>query len=175
MHPFEEILKWLPNMDFAVLAHGWAEHGRDYRLVVEDCLGSDPGQHEITLTHCVRLDYETRVRDETFQKSWTDEFTDYKKWQESGEPNGYVWGTNWSDAYPGVTAVAHSDLARQWTKRLNHEMHEVVIETDRFFMRIIFHSARSRKRNDSTATISKVIIPLPRRDSQQTPSPGGPV
>ena len=50
MHPFDEILKWLPDLDFAVLAHGWAKHGRDYLIVIEDCLGGNPGQHELTLT-----------------------------------------------------------------------------------------------------------------------------
>ena len=153
-----------------MLAHEWAKHGRDYLMIVEDCLGTDPGQHEITFTRCVRLDYETRVSADVFQRSWTDEFTDYKSWQESGEPDGYVWGTNWSDANPGVTVVADSDLARQWAKRLNHEMYEVIVETDRFFMRIIFHSAKGRKLNDSTATISQTITPLPKWDSQQTSS-----
>lgn len=52
-HPFDEIMTWLPGMDFAVIGHGWADHGRDYLLGIEDMLGRDPGRHEITLTHCV--------------------------------------------------------------------------------------------------------------------------
>jgi hypothetical protein len=169
-HPFDQILEWLPELDFAVLAHGWAKHGRDYLVVVEDCLGGKPGQHEITLTHCVRLEYETRVRDEVFQRSWTDEFTDYKRWQESGEPDGYVWGTDWSDAYPGLEIVRDSQIADEWSARLNKKMHEVTLETDRFFMRIIFHSVRSRKLSESTDTISKVVVPLRAEDSQQAPT-----
>ena len=169
MHPFDEILKWLPQLDFAVLAHGWAKHGRDYLIVIEDCLGGNPGQHELTLTHCVRLDYETRVCDEVFQISWGDELTDYKKWQGAGEPDGYVWGTDWSDAYPGLEVVRDSRIAQEWTGRLKREMHEVTLETNQFFMRIIFHSVRSRKLNDSTATISKVIIRLNNEGSQQAP------
>jgi hypothetical protein len=160
IHPFDEIIEWLPKLDFAVLAHGWAGHGRDYLIAVEDCLGGDPGQHEITLTHCVRADYETRVKDEHLRSSWADVFTDYKKWLNAGEPDGYVWGSNWSMAYPGLELVRNSRIARRWTKRLRKEMHEVTLETDRFFIRMIFHSVRTRKLNDSTDTISQVINPL---------------
>ena len=159
-HPLEETTKWLHPVDFAVLAHGWAPHGRDYMVIVEASISSDPGQHEITLTHCVRLEYETRVRDGVLQKSWTDEFTDYKTWQEAGEPEGYVWGTEWSMAYQGLTAIEDSELAREWTERLQRPMFELTLETDRFFLKAIFHSVRSRKLNDSTSLVSRVIIPL---------------
>lgn len=173
MHPFKEILKWLPELDFAVLGHGWAKHGRDYIVIVEDCLGGSPGQHEITLTHCLSIEYETRVRDEVLTRSWAEEFTDYKKWQESGEPDGYVWGTDWSNAYPGLTIVENSKRARDWTKRLGKEMYEVTLETDRFFMSIIFHSVKTRKLSDSTSTISKTIFPVKGEGSQPAPSPYG--
>jgi hypothetical protein len=160
MHPFRKILAWLPKLDFAVLAHGWARHGRDYLWIVEDCLGGDPGQHEITLTHCVHLDYESRVRDSIWAKSWSDDFIDYQRWQQAGEPAGYVWGTNWSNAYPGVEVIEDSETARQWIERLGYQMYELTLETDRFFLRLVFHSARSRKLGDSTETISRCIIPL---------------
>ena len=93
MNPLDELFKWLPETDFAVLEHRFAKHGRDYVLLVEDCLGSDPGQHEILFTHCVKAECETRVRDEVWLKSWSDEFTDYERWTGAGEPEGYVWGT----------------------------------------------------------------------------------
>lgn len=63
MNPLDELLKWLDAVDFAVLEHRFAKHGRDYVVYVEDCLGSDPGQHEIIFTHCVKADCQTRVRD----------------------------------------------------------------------------------------------------------------
>ena len=63
MNPLDELLKWLHAVDFAVLEHRFAKHGRDYVVYVEDCLGSDPGQHEIIFTHCVKADCQTRVRD----------------------------------------------------------------------------------------------------------------
>ena len=160
MHPLDDILTWLPELDFAVLGHGFAPHGRDYLLIVEDCLGGDPGRHELTFTHCVRADCETRVRDDVWPKSWSDEFTDYKRWQEAKEPDGYVWGVNWSNAYPGITKVGDSQLAAEWSRRLGKPMYEVTIETNQYLLRLVFHSVSSQKVSDDTSTISQTIIPL---------------
>jgi hypothetical protein len=155
-----ELLQWLHPLDFAVLGHGWARHGRDYLLVVQDMLGSDPGTHELTFTHCVRLDYETRVRDDVWPRSWSDEFVDYQAWLDAGEPDGYVWGTDWSNAYPGLSVRDQSDLADHWKQRLGRDMAEVSLETDRFFLRLVFHSVLWRKLDDDVGTISQVHIPL---------------
>ena len=160
MHPLKEILEWLPELDFAVLAHGFAPHGRDYVFIIEDCLVHNQGQHELVFTHCMKFEYETRVSAELWPVSWTDEFLDYTKWQEAGEPDGYVWGTNWSNAYPGIEIIEDSSVATEWAKKIGKPMYEFAIETDRFFMRIVFHSIRHRKLNDDTSTISKVTIQL---------------
>src|SRR5271156_3210139 len=117
MNPLDELLKWLPEMDFAVLEHRFAEHGRDYHLVVEDCLGSNPGQHEIVFTHCVEAECTTRVGDESWLKSWDDEFPDSNRWTAAGEQPGYVWGTNGSAADPGPRAVLDSARAAEWSRR----------------------------------------------------------
>ena len=50
VHPLDELLKWLPEVDFAVLEHRFAGDGRDYIVLIEDCLSSNQGQHEITFT-----------------------------------------------------------------------------------------------------------------------------
>ena len=157
MAPLDDLVKWLPGVDFAVLGHGFASHGRDYVVLIEDCLGSDPGQHEVVFTHCVRADYETRVSDKVWGKSWSNDFTDYEKWIKRGEPEGYVWGTNWSLAYPGLQATPDSALAAEWSRRLDQEMFEITLTTDRFLLRLVFHSIRSQKKNDSLNTISQAI------------------
>jgi hypothetical protein len=160
VNPLEELLKWLPQADFAVLEHGFEKHGRDYILLVEDCLGSDPGQHEIAFTHCVKAECETRVTDEVWLKSWSEEFTGYQRWTAAGEPTGYVWGTNWSLAYPGLRAVLDSTQAVAWSQRVGKQMFEITLETDRFFLRLVFHSIRTRKTNEKHETISQFIHPL---------------
>jgi hypothetical protein len=155
--PLDELFKWLPAADFAVLEHRFEKHGRDYILLVEDCLGTNPGQHEIVFTHCVKAACETRVRDEVWLKSWSDAFTDYQRWTDAGEPDGYVWGTNWSLAYPGFQAVPDSAQAAEWSRRLGKEMFETTLQADRFFLRLVFHSIHSRKTSEKHETISRLI------------------
>jgi hypothetical protein len=160
MNPLDELFKWLPAVDFAVLEHRFAMHGRDYIVFIEDCLGSDKGQHEIAFTHCVEAIYETLVGDGVWTKSWSDEFIDYEQWITAKQPDGYVWGTNWSLAYPGLRAVPDSAQAANWSRRLGKEMFEATLATDRFSLRLIFHSLRWRKISDKSETVSKVVIPL---------------
>lgn len=69
MHPIDELLTWLPEVDFAVLEHRFAIHGRDYIVFIENL---NQGQYEIAFSHCVRADCETRVRDDVWPKSWSD-------------------------------------------------------------------------------------------------------
>jgi hypothetical protein len=160
MHPLDELLQWLPESDFGVLGHRFANHGRDYMLFIEDCLTPNKGRHEIVFTHCVSADYETRVADKVWPNSWDDVFTDYGKWSDAKEPEGYVWGTNWSLAYPGTQPILDSTQAAEWTRRLGKPMFEATLETDQFFLRLIFHSIRSRKIDDRFDLVSQVVIPL---------------
>jgi hypothetical protein len=159
-HAADRLLKWLSEADFAVMDHGFAPHGRDYRVVVQNAVGGDPGIHELVFTHCVHLDYETRVKDHVWPRSWTDVFIDYQRWRDAGEPDGYVWGTNWSNAYPGLSIVRDSELARRWSTRLGKPLFEVSLETDRFYLRLIFHSIRTRKLSNDVGVISQTSIPL---------------
>jgi len=71
-----------------------------------------------------------------------------------------VWGADWSNAYPGLSIPDQSDLADHWTRRLGKEMVEVGLETDRFLLRLVFHSVLWRKLDDDVGTISQVHIPL---------------
>jgi hypothetical protein len=52
------------------------------------------------------------------------------------EPDGYVWGTNWSVAYPGLRAVPDSAQAAEWSRRLGKQMFEATLATDRFFFAV---------------------------------------
>jgi hypothetical protein len=160
MHPGRKLLDWLPALDFALLGHGFQVHGRDYQWHIQDCLGANPGEHEIVFTHCVQADSQTRVLDKVWLTSWDDVFLDYQKWEAEGEPDGYVWGTNWSHAYPGLTIVENSAIAATWSERIGKPFYEITLETDRFFIRLIFHDIRYRKLSESTETIAAITIPL---------------
>ncbi|GGF26144.1 hypothetical protein GCM10011611_35250 [Aliidongia dinghuensis] len=155
-HPLRQPMReWLPEFDFGVLHHGFAQHGRDYVLILQAM-----GIYELTLTHVVEHRYQTAVRDDLWSVSWDDSFTDGDAWQAAGMPDGFVWGAN-SFAYPGIEAPDNDPLAVQWSARLGKPMFAMTLETGCFRMSIIFHSARVRKLSDDASAIRAVLNPLP--------------
>jgi len=150
----------LSACDFGVLEHGFLPHGRDYRFVIQDSLCADPGTYELIFTHVVDLKYQTRVDDKVWQVSWADEFTDYAKWQTAGEPDGYVFGTDWSLAYPGITLPPSSSEAQKWSRRLERPIYSASIETDQFCISVIFSNVRHRKLSDDTNLVRQTVISL---------------
>lgn len=152
--------EWLPEVDFGVMRHGFAPHGRDYIFVVE--VGGTEGgaTYELTFTHVVQLQFETRALG-AWPTSWDDVFLDYAAWEAAGCPDGYIWGTNWSLAYPGVSAPDTDPEAEAWSKRLGQPMFAASIETDRFLIAFIFHQLRHRKLSEDASTVGKVLVSLP--------------
>jgi hypothetical protein len=161
-NPLTELLKGaLSEFDFGVLEHGFAPHGRDYRFLIQDSLCNDPGTYELIFTHVVGLKYETRVGEKIWSMSWADEFTDYARWKASGEPEGYVFGTDWSVAYPGISILLASPETQDWSNRLQRPMYSASVETDRFCISLVFSEARHRKVSDEVGVVRQVLIPLP--------------
>jgi hypothetical protein len=66
-------------------------------------------------------------------------YIDYEAWERAGAPERYVWGANFADAYPGLSYVNGSSLAAESSNRLAREMHEIVIDTNAFLLRLVFH------------------------------------
>lgn len=141
--------------DSAVMSHGFTEYLRDYDVVIDvpaalppevprgDTTGSYiEGRYRYRFTHCPEVRVTSKVRDEVWQCSWDDVFTDYEDWEAAGSPEGFLWGVNWAEAYPGLSYVADSPLAASWAERLAHEMHEVVVETNTFAVRLVCHDLR---------------------------------
>ncbi|MGC5054519.1 hypothetical protein ACLQ2S_24050 [Micromonospora sp. DT48] len=52
------------------------------------------------------------------------------------ELDGYVWGVNWHNLYPG--ALQESPTARSWTQAIGLEFHEVRIETNAHELTLVF-------------------------------------
>ena len=157
----EKIRANLPACDFAVLGHGFTPYTRDYLVTVQlGGTGPNPGTHECLFTHCVFASAETRVRDDVWPSSWTDEFIDYDKWQSAGQPSGYVWGSQFSLAYPGLDYQSSSEVAAKWSMRLGKQMHEITIETEAYFLRLVFHDVRFRQLSNDASAINQVVNPL---------------
>lgn len=161
MNPLQSLFEaGLPEMDVGVMSHGLADHGRDYILILEDSISHRPGTYRLTFTHVVELNIRTAVDPEAWTRSWSDDFTDYQRWEAAGEPDGYVFGTNWSLAYPGFTVMNDSPLATEWTSRLNRPMFAASLETNRFSLKLVFHDAKLELIDDDTPTVSRVIFPI---------------
>lgn len=118
------------------------------------------GRYLCFFTHCVFAHVETRVHDNQWRTSWNDEFTDYQTWQNTGEPDGFVWGTNWSLAYPGLEYIRDSKLATRWSGKLGKEMHEVIVQTEAFQIQLIFHDIRVQKLSSDVSIVNKIVLPI---------------
>jgi hypothetical protein len=73
------------------------------------------------------------------------------------EAESYVWGTNWSLADPGFQALLAAARAAGWSRRLGKQMFETTLGTDRFRLRLVYHSMRARKTSEKHATVSQII------------------
>jgi hypothetical protein len=144
----------LPEFDFAVLRHGFLDHGRDYELVVQ-IYGR--GTDRIILTHVAVANYETAVAPEVWTKSWDDVFLDYDR---AKDLEGYVWGTNWSLAYPGLSFPEADPAVAKWSKLLGRQMYAALLETDRMRLTLVFADVKTERLSDETDLIRKVIIPM---------------
>jgi hypothetical protein len=161
-NPLAKLLKGpLSEYDFGVLEHRFVPHGRDYRFLIQDFLCTDPGTFDLIFTHVVDLKYETRVDEKVWPISWADEFTDYDRWKAAGEPEGYLFGTRWSLAYPGISILSASPEAQDWSSRLQRPMYSASVETDGFCISLVFSEVRHRKVSDEVGVVRRVLIPLP--------------
>jgi hypothetical protein len=145
-------------LDGAVVGHGFTPYSRDYDVVIEKPAALPPGvpigdttgsyvegRYRYRFTHCVEVHVTTAVRDDVWQESWEEVFTDYDAWQAAGIPDGFVWGVDHADAYPGLSYVKESSRANLWTERLSREMHEILIETNTFVLNLVCHDLRIQR------------------------------
>ena len=142
---------------------------RDYDVIVEagaaapDGSGSYPeGRYRLRFTHCVVVKVMSAVADKTWARSWSEHFTDYEAWMQAGEPEGYVWGVKFMDAYPGARYLPDSELAADWTRRLGRAMYEVEIATNAHLMQLVFHRLLLHKtaQGDVTTRVLSEIEPV---------------
>ena len=82
---------------------------------------------------CVEVIYLMKV-----QVRLNDVFLDYERWRAAGSPEGFVWAINSAEAYPGLTFINDSERAASWTVRANMPMHELLIETNVYELRLVF-------------------------------------
>ncbi len=142
----QEKLEAGPMFDMAIVEHHFTSYMRDYDIFV-DVIGPVPGSHKSEVigrsryrfTHCVLAEVTTATPDRNWVLSWSEAFISWQAYLDAGEPEGYVWGVEWQNAYPGLSYIADSSAAQEWAVRLQKPMHEVFIESDAHDIRLIFH------------------------------------
>jgi hypothetical protein len=127
--------------DMPILRHGFTAYNRDYELVwrvPKSFQGPDRGcTYTYLFRACAEAQYTGSFDPSMFPLD--DTFIDYTRWQAAGEPNGFVWGVDWADNYPGATYVEGSARAAVWAERLRAPMHEVRVETNTYRLALVFH------------------------------------
>jgi len=154
-----------PLLDVAILSHGFAPHMRDYDVLIEAMWGKKEwgdakGRYLCRFSHCPEAHLVTTLNGAAWRQSWADAFTDYAEWEKNGEPEGFVWGVCYSDAYPGMRYIDNSELAAKWSEGFEKEMHEAIIETNAFKLQIIFYDFTITKISDEVGIIDKLMFPL---------------
>lgn len=147
--------------DVAILRHGFTDYVRDYQFEIESNLIKDlKGRFILTFKHCYDLTYKTLVKDDVIRKSWDDTFINFEVWKKNNKPDGFLWGTNWSLAYPGFEEIKNSVKATNWSDRLGKKMKEVKLETNSFTISLIYENWTLEKENDDNSLKNQVMIPL---------------
>jgi hypothetical protein len=136
-----------PIFDSAVISHGFTSYMRDYDVVIEvPAIRPDgrssyiEGRYRYRFTHCVEAVVKTSVPPETWRTSWSDEFISYAAWQRAGEPNGFVWGVEWAEAYPGVERLELTDDVTAWIDAGGEPMQRIQIETNVYVIELVCHN-----------------------------------
>jgi hypothetical protein len=153
-HPIQRAIRdKLAESDFVVLGHGYARHGRDYLLELQ----GPKGTYILTLTHAVFLTCGTMLRPAEWKQSWDDVFTHFNKWEDLGKPTGFVFGVNYSVAWPGFS-FHDSHYVEYWSKKLEKEMWGCRLQTNVFDLYVVFHEARLMKRSKDTDIHDSITI-----------------
>jgi hypothetical protein len=116
--------------DQSLLRHGFADHLRDYELIVRrhDVRSADIPSADLRylFTFCVEAEVQTTLGSQVWRASLDDGLTDME---------GHVWA--WQDLYPGGRVVEGSDRARSWADSIGIDFHEVVVETNVHAIKLI--------------------------------------
>lgn len=132
---FEEVF------DHSIVFHGFAEYMRDYDVFIhvtaDPRTGIKPEYLRYRFTHCVRATVKTAISPEVWARSLDERLLDYDAAIESGV-DGYVWGVNYHDLYPGISLVEESTEAVEWADRLGIPFHEALLETNGHHIELVF-------------------------------------
>lgn len=145
--------------DGALLFHAYKRYMRDYELIVEVHVGpAEQGTYSYLFKYCVEVNISTSLSGARYRNSLDERLIDY----ETGKDlDGFVWGVNWSQLYPGWEIITPSKKASEWTERIGIDFHEVSIQSNSFNITLIFSELVVTKLSDAiSGSINSMFIPL---------------
>jgi hypothetical protein len=58
------------------------------------------------------------------------------------EPDGFIWGVRFAEAYPGMEYLETGERAAYWSGLMGRKMHEITVETNACLLRLVFADVR---------------------------------
>jgi len=126
------------------MRHGFTDYMRDYDVIVGARNGPPyTDLHKYQFIGCVEACYETKLGKD-FERSISDDFVysgpDYP---DKPDPYGFIWGVRFAETWVGgLTYLDNGERAKHWSKIMGRNMHEVTIETNAYFLRLVFADIR---------------------------------
>ena len=163
-----ELLEREDFSDADVLHHGFVDYMRDYELLI----GARDGPphtdlHRYLFVGCAEALCETTLPPAVFVESLGDASVEAGPDSPDRDlPKGFIWGVRWAAAYPGLTYVAGGERARHWTARLGRPMHELLLRTNVYSLRLVFADVRHARlgTDEQVGLLHRKAYPLPRVD-----------
>ena len=146
-----------------IVRHGFTNYFRDYDILVRSH-GNRIFDHlyRYQFVGCVEVRYELAMPPDIFRASLPDIFTQWLPEDDYPHP-GYIWGTRFTEVFPGVTYMDTGERAAFWTAHLGRPMHEVLIGTVPFTLHLVFADFRVADLgpDDGNPALGEDDYPLP--------------
>jgi hypothetical protein len=126
--------------DNDLVYHGFTCYMRDYELIVfqsaDPRSGIAPRHLRFLFRICPEVSVRSVVRPEVWSRSMDDALLSQRHVTRQSE--GYIWGVQCQELYPGATVMGDSERARSWAGQVGVEFHEVEISANAHQISLVF-------------------------------------
>jgi hypothetical protein len=118
-------------LDQALVFHGFTRYLRDYDIfmyvIANPRTETAPQYLRYRFRYCVRASVTSALSPQIWSRSLDEQLVDYDR---GSDLDGYLWGVQWQNLYPGMELVDESTDAQQWFRDLDLPFYEAIIETN---------------------------------------------
>jgi hypothetical protein len=139
--------------DVLILHHHFLDHNRDYEFFIE----MFSGRYSLVFCHTYQLEYKVTLESDTMLKSVDNKCLDHKACIADKDFDGYIWGSNYVNAYPGFSVNNKSKKAELWSAKLGIKMHEILLETEVYAIKFFANDYQLVKKNNKSKLINHLI------------------